>query len=132
MKKFGHIKNISSDGDLTYLAKQGCLLMNCALTVSENKPGSHCETWQWFTDYIIEYLSNNYKNLIFVLWGAFAYKKIKFIDIDKHKVIISSHPSGLSYNKPMKSFPAFSDNDHFGQINEYLIEFNKPILLYDK
>ena len=131
MKKFGHIKNIPTNGDLTYLAKQGCLLINSALTVFEKKANSHSKLWQWFTDYIIEYLSDNYENLIFVLWGAFAYKKNKFINTDKHKIIVSSHPSGLSYNKPMKSFPAFSDNDHFGQINEYLEKFNKPKLIYE-
>lgn len=131
MKHFGHIKDIPSNGDLTYLAKQGCLLINSALTVFENKANSHKQLWQWFTDYIIEYISNNYKDLIFVLWGAYAYKKIKYINTDIHKVIISSHPSGLSYKKRLNNFPSFSENDHFGQINEYLEQFNKPKINYN-
>ena len=60
-----------------------------------------------------------------------AYKKLSYIDTTKHKIIISSHPSGLSNTRSMKSYPAFSDNDHFGQINEYLEELNKPKLIYD-
>ena len=131
MKKFNHIKDIPLNGDLTYLAKQGCLLMNCSLSVLENKPNSHNNLWYWFTNDIIKYLSDNFENLIFVLWGLVAYKKLSYIDTTKHKIIISSHPSGLSNTRPMKAYPAFSDNDHFGQINEYLEELNKPKLIYE-
>ena len=54
--------------------------------------------------------------------GGEAYKKIDFIDLDKHNVIISSHPSGLSANKEFKSYPAFVNQDHFGLINSHLKE----------
>jgi uracil-DNA glycosylase len=131
MKSYGHIPIVPKNGDLTFLTNQGCLLMNSSLTVFQGKPNSHYKLWEWFTDSIIEYLSKNHENLIFVLWGSFAYKKIKLIDVDRHKIIITSHPSGLSYKNPMNIFPAFNDIDQFGKINEYLKELNKPELIFD-
>ena len=69
-----------------------------------------------------EYISDKCEGVVFVLWGGEAYKKIELIDLDKHNVIISSHPSGLSANKEFKSYPAFVNQDHFGMINSYLKE----------
>ena len=40
--------------DLTYLAKQGVLLWNAALTTEINKAGSHLELWEPFTKYVFE------------------------------------------------------------------------------
>ena len=40
--------------DLTYLAKQGVLLLNAALTTEINKAGSHLELWEPFTKYVFE------------------------------------------------------------------------------
>lgn len=40
--------------DLTYLAKQGVLLWNSALTVEAQKPGSHQKIWEPFTKYVLE------------------------------------------------------------------------------
>ena len=36
--------------DFTYLAKQGILLLNSALTVREKSPSSHIKIWKSFTD----------------------------------------------------------------------------------
>lgn len=122
LKKYGHIKKIPSHGCLDYWAYQGCLMLNTALTVIDGQKNCHSSEWKWFTDKIIEEISNKCNNIVFVLWGGEAYKKIDLIDLDKHKVIISSHPSGLSANKEFKSYPAFVDQDHFGLINSYLKE----------
>ncbi|AYV76041.1 MAG: uracil-DNA glycosylase [Terrestrivirus sp.] len=130
MKKYGHITEIPKHGNLQFLANQGCLFLNTALTVTENEKNSHADIWSSFTDSIIVKLSNDNKNLVFVLWGAPAFEKFNLIDKKKHSVIVSSHPSGLSCNKPMKKFPAFCDNDHFGQINEYLKVNNKMQIIY--
>lgn len=120
--KYKHIKNKPSHGNLEKWAKQGCLLLNTALTVIEGKDNINCHKniWKWVTDKIIKYISDNKDNVVFVLWGSNAYEKINLIDLDKHEAIISSHPSGLSASKPMKNYPAFNDEDHFGKINEYL------------
>lgn len=123
--KFGHINQVPKSGDLTRWTKQGCLLLNSSLSVSEGNPGSHMKYWEKFTDELISYISDNTKNIVFMLWGMFSFGKLKFIDSDDHKVIISSHPSGLSCNKPMKQYGSFNDVDHFGLANKYLIEHDK-------
>ena len=123
LKKFDHIDKIPEHGNLEKWAKQGVLLLNSALTVQQGVPNSHHEYWEDFTDEIIKNISKHKKNLIFVLWGRFAYNKSKLID-ESHKIIVSSHPSGLSCKKKFKNHPSFEEYDHFGIINEYL-ENNK-------
>jgi uracil-DNA glycosylase len=73
-------------------------LLNSALTVEKNKPGSHISIWQEFTDDVIEFVSEKNKNCLFVLLGNFAKSKKKFIK-DKTRVIEAAHPSPLSANR---------------------------------
>jgi uracil-DNA glycosylase len=40
--------------DVSYLAKQGVLMFNAALTTEMNKAGSHIELWEPFTKYVLE------------------------------------------------------------------------------
>jgi uracil-DNA glycosylase len=122
---FGHIKKAPSHGNLTKWANQGCMMLNTSLTVQHGYPNSHAKFWQEFTDTIIKYISERTDNVIFVLWGSPALKKLEMIDTKKHGVTISSHPSGLSNTKPLQSYPAFSKCDHFGEINKFLEKHNK-------
>lgn len=39
--------------DLSYLAKQGVLLINSALTTIEGEPGAHQDLWEPFTKYVL-------------------------------------------------------------------------------
>ena len=96
-------------------AKQGVLLLNCALTVREKSPASHMKYWKNFTKYIIEELKKN-DEIVWVAWGAFADNLIGDV---KHK-IISSHPSPLSYKKKYKMNPPFYGSRPFSKINEKL------------
>lgn len=125
-----HMKYGVTHGNLEFWALQGCLMINTALTVLDNQKNCHSATWNWTTDRIIKYLSFVCDKLVFVLWGGPAYEKIKHIDQDKHAVIISSHPSGLSAHKEMKGYPAFNSYDHFGEINRQLKKFNKREILW--
>lgn len=118
--KYGHIKEMPNHGCLDYWAYQGCLMLNTSLTVIDGQKNCHSNEWKWFTDKIIEEISNKLNNVVFVLWGGEAYKKIELIDLDKHNVIISSHPSGLSCHKPFQSYPAFAECNCFGEINKYV------------
>jgi uracil-DNA glycosylase len=120
--KYKHIKKMPKSGNLTKWTKLGALMFNTSLTVQESNPNSHTKYWTDFTDNIIEKLSDNHDKLVFVLWGSPALSKLSLINQDKHKVIISSHPSGLSCNKKLNIYPAFMDLDHFGLINSYLEE----------
>lgn len=127
----GHIKEMPQNGNLWFWAAQGCLMLNAALTVKHDDKKSHTGLWKWMTDDIIKYISTYFDNIIFVLWGGDAYKKIELIDQDRHHTIISSHPSGLSAHKQFRTFPAFNDFDHFGEINKILDETGKTKILWE-
>jgi uracil-DNA glycosylase len=128
--KFKHMFKYPEHGNLEFWAGQGCLLMNAALTVIKKTPNCHAHLWHWFTDKIIQKLSDKHNKLVFVLWGSPALGKVSLIDGTKHHFIISSHPSGLSCNKPLKTYPAFVDQDHFGKINEYLEKNKKKKIIW--
>lgn len=103
-------------GDLSRWAKQGVLLLNATLTVRESEAGSHQKQgWEEFTDAIIKKVSEEKKDVVFLLWGGFAKKKIKLIDTKKHHVLTSGHPSPLSANRGY-----WFGNKHFSQTNEFL------------
>jgi uracil-DNA glycosylase len=127
--KHKHVDSMPKTGNLEFWAHQGCLMLNTALTVKEKEVKCHYKIWKWFSDELIKYISLKTKNVVFVLWGGDAFTKINLIDQDKHEVVVSSHPSGLSANKPMREFPAFNKMDHFSVINKKLIRLkNKPVI----
>jgi uracil-DNA glycosylase len=104
-------------GDLTHWAKQGVLLLNTALTVRAGEPFSHAKTgWSKFTDAVIETISNEKENIIFILWGKFAQEKISLIDTGKHFILGSAHPSPFSAHK------GFLGCKHFSRTNELLVK----------
>ena len=125
MIEYGHLKSKPKHGNLEDWAKQGCLMFNSGLTVQKKNPGkTHLEKWTSITDEIIKRISDEKEFVIFVLWGRPSYNKHKLIDKTKHKIIASSHPSGLSYATTTSFGKAFKDTDHFGLINQYLKEKN--------
>ena len=70
-----------NNGDLTYLAKQGVLLLNSVLTVAEGISGSHKNIgWEKITDKIIFEINKRKENIVFILWGNYAKKKINLIN----------------------------------------------------
>jgi len=108
------------DGDLTPWAKQGVLLINTILTVEDSKPKSHHKVgWEIFTDNIIKHISQNKKNIVFILWGNPAIAKSKLIDSSKHHIITSPHPS------PLSSYRGFFGSKPFSKTNQILKEHNK-------
>ncbi|MCL1989618.1 MAG: uracil-DNA glycosylase [Defluviitaleaceae bacterium] len=107
--------------DLTPWAKQGVLLLNTTLTVLSGSPMSHANLgWETFTDEILSCLNNNKENLVFVLWGAHAQKKIKLINTTKHLIIKSPHPSPLSAHR------GFFGSKPFSKTNTHLISKGMP------
>ncbi|ELA48179.1 uracil-DNA glycosylase [Vavraia culicis subsp. floridensis] len=101
--------------DLESWAKQGVLLLNDTLTVSEAKPGSHSTYgWSIFTDKILKLVNDECKHVVFMLWGSFAGKKCALIDGKKHLVLMSTHPSPFSADR------GFNGCNHFLKANEYL------------
>ena len=116
LKEMNNDLNINrTKTDFTDLAEQEILFLNCALTVEQSKPGSHLKLWEPYTDFIINYISENCNNVIFVLWGGYAKRKKKFININKHFILESNHPSPLSANRG-----GFFNTKPFSKINEIL------------
>jgi uracil-DNA glycosylase len=111
-------------GNLESWAKQGVLLLNASLSVRIDTPNSHKHLkWGTFTDAVIQKISNEKQNVVFMLWGAFAQKKGAKIDRTKHLVLESGHPSPMSANQGK-----WFGNKHFSQANLYLQKNNLPII----
>lgn len=111
---------IPKEGNLESWAKQGVLLLNATLTVRAHEAGSHQKMgWEKFTDRAIQLISESTKNVVFLLWGGYAQKKIKLIDESKHLIIKSPHPS------PLSSYRGFFGSKPFSKINSYLEEKGK-------
>ena len=107
-------KDIPQSGNLERWAKQGVLLLNAILTVRAHQPTSHQNKgWEQFTDAIIKMISLEKNHVVFLLWGKYAQDKGKIVDVRKHLVLTSAHPSPLSAKK-------FFGNRHFSQTNAYL------------
>jgi len=105
-----------TSGNLQPWAKQGVLLLNASLSVRMDNPNSHKHlNWNLFTDAIIQKISDEKENVVFLLWGSFAQKKGAKIDRTKHLVLESGHPSPLSANQGK-----WFGNKHFSQTNRYL------------
>jgi uracil-DNA glycosylase len=109
------------NGNLEKWAKQGVLLLNATLTVKENEAGSHQKKgWEIFTDSVIQKISSEKNAVVFLLWGGFAKQKMKLIDLTKHAVLTSGHPSPLSANRGY-----WFGNKHFSKTNKMLINLKK-------
>ena len=114
---------ISNKGNLECWAKEGVLLLNAVLTVEKDKPASHKNVgWETFTDTIIQKLNEKETPVVFILWGAFARSKKKYITNPKHLVIESPHPS------PFSASYGFFGSKPFSRTNNFLIKNHiKPI-----
>lgn len=87
-------------GDLSAWATQGVLLLNSVLTVEQGQPASHQgKGWELFTDQVIDVINQQRQGVVFILWGAYAQRKGKYIDESKHLVLKAAHPSPLAANR---------------------------------
>ncbi|CAL2084334.1 uracil-DNA glycosylase [Tenacibaculum sp. 190524A02b] len=111
-------------GDLSKWAAQGVLLLNATLTVRAGQAGSHQKKgWEEFTDAVIDEISKNREDIVFLLWGGYAKKKGAKIDKKKHHVLTSGHPSPLSANRGY-----WFGNKHFSKTNVFLQEKQLPTI----
>ncbi|MBQ7643199.1 MAG: uracil-DNA glycosylase [Clostridia bacterium] len=101
-------------GDLTPWAKRGVLLLNATLTVRRGQANSHKDCgWTEFTDEVIKLLSAREKPMAFILWGANARSKKKYI-APRHFIVESAHPS------PLSCYNGFFGSKPFSKVNEFL------------
>ena len=107
---------LPTSGNLERWAKQGILLLNATMTVRKDAANSHkILGWQRFTDAVIEKISSENEQIVFLLWGNFAHKKATLIDETKHLVLQCGHPSFAGVHKK------WFGNNHFIKTNDYLI-----------
>lgn len=106
---------IPESGDLTRWAKNGVLLLNDVLTVREGQPGSHDSIgWQFLTTRIVELLNERERPMVFMLWGAYAKRRLENITNPNHLVLTAPHPSPLSASR------GFFGCRHFSKTNAFL------------
>ncbi|MDQ7960964.1 uracil-DNA glycosylase [Flavobacterium lindanitolerans] len=114
-------KLLPQTGNLECWADQGVLLLNATLTVRKGEAGSHQKKgWETFTDAVIQKVSSEREQVVFLLWGGFAQNKRALIDSSKHLILTSGHPSPLSANRGL-----WFGNKHFSKTNEYLKSLGK-------
>ena len=114
---------IPTHGNLESWAKKGVLLLNSVLSVRKGNAASHSNKgWEQFTDAAIRALSTNRSNVVFILWGRKAREKSKLIDLKKHHIITSSHPS------PYSADYGFFGSKPFSRCNEYFQKHHLPLM----
>lgn len=132
--------NLNRDYDLSYLAKQGVLLLNSWLTVFKGDPNSHKDIgWQIFTSKVIQELIKERTPKVFMLWGNEAKDLFKksceviandgiLIQYTDHLVLASYHPAADLHNRDQfgqvtAQYPnGFSGCKHFSQANNFLLD----------
>lgn len=113
-----------NSGDLTYLARQGVLLLNTVLSVREHQPLSHNNNYyKEFTKDIVEHLNNLDQPIVFLLWGNNAKQMMKYLNNKNHLILTACHPSPLG-----AMHGGWFGNNHFIKTNEFLSKNGlKPI-----
>jgi len=87
--------SIIQNPDVSFIANQGVLMLNAALTSEMNKAGSHIEIWEPFIKYLFEEIINHLGvPIIFLGKDAARYKK--YTGIFTH-VFEVTHPASASY-----------------------------------
>ena len=111
----------TANGCLQAWADQGVLLINAVFTVEAGKANAHQNKgWEAFSDAIIQAINSQKQHCVFILWGAYAQKKGRFIDRNKHLVLESVHPS------PLSAYRGFFGSQPFSKTNRYLEQHHIP------
>ncbi|VFP84399.1 Uracil-DNA glycosylase [Candidatus Erwinia haradaeae] len=107
-------------GFLENWARQGVFLLNTILTVEAGKPRSHEKFgWAIFTNKVIFIVNKYCENVVFLLWGVEAQKRINLINHRNHCVLSSAHPS------PLSAYRGFFGCSHFSQANKFLMSIGR-------
>ena len=94
--------------------EQGQTDVKAGLTVARGRRKLHQEQWSRFTDRVVEVVSRERENVVFLLWGEVARGKVRLVDERKHEVLKAAHPSSHSAAK------GFFGCRHFSLANKYL------------
>lgn len=102
-------------GYLAEWARRGVLMLNACMTVRKGVANSHANKgWEKFTDAAILAVNALPRRVVFVLWGAYARKKVPLIDAARHVIVQAAHPS------PRSADNGFFGSKPFSKINDAL------------
>lgn len=88
---------IKKSPDVSYLANQGVLMFNAALTTEMNKAGSHIDLWEPFTKYVFENIIN-YTGVPIIFLGKDAGKYERYT-APMAWIFTLSHPASAAYKQ---------------------------------
>lgn len=115
-KEFAMPMNMEN-GDLTYLAKQGVLLLNSILSTRAHVRLAHnTKEYHLFLEKILNLLNEQDQPIVFMLWGNPARKLKKYLTNPNHLVLEAVHPSPLGANQG-----GWFGCNHFIKANEFLV-----------
>lgn len=104
------------NGDLTYLANQGVLLLNSVLSVRSHQPLSHnIKEYNLFFMDVLALLESRDQPIVYLLWGGNAKKLKIYLNNPNHLILEAAHPSPLAANRG-----GWFKNGCFKKANEYL------------
>jgi uracil-DNA glycosylase len=89
---------VSTDVDLTRWSNQGILMLNTSLTTEVGKIGQHYDIWKNFTAYLLDYLTHNKENIVYIYMGKKAQEWADLTGDNNHKLFVS-HPASAAYTK---------------------------------
>ena len=112
---------VSKNGDLSYLANQGVMLLNRGLSIStiDNKVNP---LWYEFTDHVASLLAS--MSVVGIFWGNQAQELAHYFSEDRK--ICSAHPS------PLSAYRGFFGSKPFSKTNEILKAQNKSVINWTK
>lgn len=111
--------NYEPNPDLSYLCRQGIMMLNTSLTVEMNKPGSQVELWLPFMRYLLEEVIANYNpGLVIVLSGKCSMFLEKYINPLQHHLLFTEHPAAASHE-----FRSWRHEKVFTKINTLLRDY---------
>ncbi len=104
--------------DIRCWGRQGVLLVNTALTVEAGSAGSHTGFWKPFTEKLMDFLNENTRDCVFLLWGKVAQKAAESIYSSRHLKLNAYHPSSMNAHREGYTFAGCN---HFNLANIHLV-----------
>lgn len=104
--------------DLTPWLKEGVFLLNAALTVRQEKVGSHQASWRDFTRLAVEYVNLASKPSPWIALGDCAQGAANFINKKKHYIRMKGYPSPIGGKEKNE----FIGGNYFHCANDFLIK----------
>ena len=114
--------NMGRTNNLTFLANQGVLLLNSALTTTYGKPDTHLEIWRPFIDFVFKVLTEQKPDVIVVAFGKVA-QEVVVSNFKSEFIIQVEHPAASAYQSRN-----WEHSNMFSKINKVLEERNTPIV----